>query len=105
MPSKKAKGKRKKTRDKLKSRGKATVNKLLQEIPVGATVNILINSSRHDGMPDARFHGFTGKVVKKQGSAVFVDVGKLNKKVLVGPAHISVVTNGQDNKEKQKVAA
>ena len=43
MASKKAKGKRAHTRDKFKKRGsKATVNKLLQEIPIGTKIDIKI---------------------------------------------------------------
>ncbi len=93
MAGKAAKGKRAKTRHSHRNKGgKVTVNKLLQQIPVGAKVDIKINSSVHSGMPFRRYQGMTGMVIGKQGSAYFVSVSKLGKqmKVLAGPAHLTI---------------
>jgi len=103
MPSKKAKGKRSKTRDKLKSRGKVTVNKLLQQIPEGAKVDIVIESSVHSGIPDKRFHGFTGKVIGKQGRAYLIKLEKQGVKLVVGAAHLNV--SEAEKKQEVKVQA
>ena len=93
MACKKARGKRAKTRHSHTKKGSmATVNKLLQQIPVGSTVDIKINPSVHSGIPFRRYQGLTGTVTRKQGSAYFVAVSKLNKEmsVLVGPAHLNI---------------
>jgi large subunit ribosomal protein L21e len=95
MSSKKAKGKRAKTRDKLKRRRpKPTVNALLKELKESASVEIKIDSSIHAGIPHHRFHGRTGKVKKKQGSSYLVEVsdGNKTKTVLVGAAHLHEVS-------------
>ena len=93
MPSKKAKGKRAKSRHKMKKKGpKVTVNKLLQVIPEGATVDVHIDSSVHAGLPGLRYKGKTGTVIGKQGSAflVEVNVGKHSRILVVGPAHLRI---------------
>lgn len=93
MAGKAAKGKRAKTRHShTKKGGKVTVNKLLQQVPIGAKVDIRIDPSVHAGIPFRRYHGMTGTVIGKQGTSYYVSVSKLGKqmKVLVGPAHITV---------------
>ncbi|HZX34748.1 MAG TPA: hypothetical protein VFF09_05195 [archaeon] len=93
MASKKARGIRKKTRHKISGKGsKVTVNRLLQEIPQGTSVDIKIDASIHSGMPQSRYHGYTGKVEGKQGRAYIVSASKGNKKVslIIGPAHLHV---------------
>jgi len=106
MPSKKAKGKRSKTRSLMtKKTSKVTVNKILQEIPVGSKVDIKIDSSIHSGLPSKNFHGFTGEVLEKQGRAFVVSVskGKQVVKLIVGPAHLTISKGS--NKAVEEVAA
>ncbi|MEK6958230.1 MAG: 50S ribosomal protein L21e [archaeon] len=112
MPSKKAKGPRKKSRDLLKKKGPdVTVNKMLQEIPIGSKVDIRIDSSVHSAMPPTRYQGFTGTVTGKRGVAFMVAVSKGNKPVelIVHPAHLTISRGtGQQQKkenERAKVAA
>lgn len=117
MASKAARGKRAKTRNKISRKGpKVTVNKLLQEIAVGRQVDIVINASvQGSGMPFRRFHGMTGTVVGKQGSAFRVSLYQGNQPVelIVGPAHLRVSAGVQapqgrgedDDDDDEKVAA
>ncbi len=93
MASKAAKGKRAKTRHKISSKtSKVTVNKLLQQIPIGSMVDIKINSSIHGGMPFRRHHGETGKVIGKLGRAFVVSIHQGNQplELIVGPAHLNI---------------
>jgi len=104
MPSKKAKGKRAKSRHKMKKRGpKVTVNKMLQEIPDGSKVDIHIDSSVHAGLPDKRYKGETGTVIRKQGSAFMVHLkaGKQDRLLVVGPAHLRISKGVKAPAEKE----
>ena len=110
MACKKARGKRSNTRHLMRKRtSKVTVNKLLQEIPIDTVVDLKIDSSIHAGLIDTRFHGKTGTVVGKQGSAFIVAVSKGNKKVklIVGPAHLNISkgVKVKEEPEEVKVAA
>ncbi len=101
MAGKASKGKRAKTRHSHhNSGGKVTVNKLLQQIPIGSQVDIRINGSIHSGMPFRRYQGMTGTVISRQGSAYFVSVSKLGKqmKVLAGPAHLTISKGSSANR-------
>ncbi len=94
MASKKARGKRAKTRDKFSRRGsKVTVNKLLQDFEENSRVIIKTNSSIHEGIPFRRFHGKIGTVIGKQGRAFKVEFkdGNLSKQLIVGAAHLMPV--------------
>lgn len=92
MASKKARGKRAKTRSLLKRRNipRPSVNKYLQVFEKGQKVRVKIDPSVHSGMPDARYQGFTGIVIGKQGRMFNVKVkkGYLTKHVLLGAAHL-----------------
>lgn len=94
MANKKAKGKRAKTRRKMKKGNeKVTVNKLLRKIDLGSTAQVNINSSVHSGLPFRRFQGLTGKVKEKRGNAYIVklrDGGKW-KEVIAHPAHLKIL--------------
>lgn len=97
MTNKKAKGKRAKTRDKFRKRtGKASVSRLLQDVPEGARVEVNINPSIHSGMPMRRFQGAVGTVGKARGRAICVDVvlGNKPKEIIVHPAHLKVISTG-----------
>ena len=96
MTNKKAKGIRAKTRDKLKNKsGKTSVNKLLAELPVGGNVQIIIDSSRHEGMPHHRYHGLSGTISGRKGRAYVIAVNKGNnrKSVVTTPAHLKVISS------------
>ena len=94
MANKAAKGWRAKTRHKISSKGsKVTVNQLLKEIQLGSKVDIKIKAAEQGhGMPFRRYHGMTGTVVGKQGSAFKVSLYNGNQPVelLIGPAHLQV---------------
>jgi large subunit ribosomal protein L21e len=106
MASKKAKGKRAKTRNKLtRKQGKLTINKILPDFETGETVQVVIDSAVHSGMPHSRFHGLTGKVTGKQGKVYSVELKKGDKdaELFVHPAHLKVVKNLE--KSSDRVAA
>ncbi len=92
MVNKKAKGKRAKTRDKYKSRGKPTVNKQVRELEKGTTVHIVPNSAFHSALPHHRYTGRTGTVSKKRGFAyeILVRVGNTIKTLVTSPVHLKV---------------
>ncbi len=77
---------RKKPRD----RGITSITRALQEFEEGDSVNIVIDSSVHKGMPHPRFQGHTGKVEGKQGGSylVGIDVGKKHKTLIVRSEHL-----------------
>ena len=91
MVNKKAKGKRAKTRSKLKKKtGDATVNQILRPLNAGAKVQVNIRPEMHSGMPPAIYQGTFGIVKQKQGEAYKVDVkkGKLEKTLIVHGIHL-----------------
>jgi len=77
---------RKKPRD----RGINSITRSLQEFEKGESVNIVIDSSVHKGMPHIRFQGYTGKIEGKQGEAylVGIDDGKKHKTLIIKPDHL-----------------
>lgn len=93
----KSKGKRSKTRKKLRKkvrdRGKIPTSKITQDFPEGTKVNIKINPSITDGQPHARFHGKTGTITGKQGRGYKIAIREGNKikKVISRPEHLEKV--------------
>jgi len=77
---------RKKPRD----RGLKSITRSLQEFEKGESVNIVIDSSVHKGMPHIRFQGYTGKIEGKQGEAYLVGItdGKKHKTLIIKPDHL-----------------
>lgn len=91
MVNKKAKGKRGKTRSKLKKKaGKATVNQLLRPFKEKDKVQVDIKPEMHGGMPASIYQGVSGFVEGKQGGAYRVKAkkGKLEKTLLVQGIHL-----------------
>lgn len=91
MSCKKARGKRAKTRSKICCKGgKLTVNKLLRKFEKGSSVQVVIDSSLHSGMPFKNFHGCPGVVVGEQGKVFVVDVkqGAAKKRILAHAGHL-----------------
>ena len=96
MASKKARGKRAKTRAKLR-RGrkdtKLTVNKQLEVLGIGQKVQVIINSGVHSTLPDSRYQGLVGKVTGYRGRAFEVRIkkGNITKDLIVKSAHLKLI--------------
>lgn len=90
----KSHGFRKRTRDKLsksvRARGISPVSRAIQDFDDGDMVHIILDPSKHRGMPHPKFHGKTGKVVGKRGRAFILEVkdGNRTKNVIVIPEHL-----------------
>jgi len=88
-------GMRKKTRDKLsktvRTRGISPVVRAIQEFKEGDKVHVLIDPSKHKGMPHPKFHGRTGEIVGKRGRAFILKItdGKSSKTVISIPEHLN----------------
>ena len=91
---KRSKGIRSKSRNilrkKPRDRGLSPITRALQQFEEGDSVNIVIDSSVHKGMPHIRFHGYTGKVEGMQGDSylVGIDVGKKHKTLIIRSDHL-----------------
>ena len=77
---------RKKPRD----RGISSITRALQQFEEGDSVNIVIDSAVHKGMPHIRFHGYTGKIEGKQGCSYVVGIndGNKHKSLVIRPEHL-----------------
>lgn len=110
MANKKAKGKRAKTRSKLKRRYRPlTISRLFADFDIGQRVQVVIDSAVHSGMPSRRFHGLVGTVVKKQGKVFCVSLKNGNKELelFVHPAHLRALGTAKIEQAKpvmEKVA-
>jgi large subunit ribosomal protein L21e len=88
-------GMRKKTRDKLskkvRARGISPVVRAIQDFKEGDKVHVLIDPSKHKGMPHPKFHGKTGEVIGKRGRAFVLKVadGDASKTVIAIPEHLA----------------
>ena len=91
---KRSKGIRSKSRNilrkKPRQRGIKSITKALQQFEEGESVNIVIDSSVHKGMPHIRFHGYTGKVEGMQGDSYMVGIndGKKHKVLIIRSEHL-----------------
>ena len=91
---KRSKGIRSKSRNILKKkprdRGLSSITRALQQFEEGDSVDIVIDSSVHKGMPHIRFHGYTGKVEGMQGDSylVGIEVGKKHKTLIIRSDHL-----------------
>ena len=91
---KRSKGIRSKSRNLLRKkpreRGIHSITRALQHFKEGESVNIVIDSSVHKGMPHIRFHGYTGKVEGKQGGSYLVGIndGKKHKTLIIRSEHL-----------------
>ena len=81
---------RKLLRKKPRERGIHSITRALQQFEEGESVNIVIDSSVHKGMPHIRFHGCTGKVEGKQGGSYLVGIndGKKHKTLIIRSEHL-----------------
>lgn len=85
-------GYRRKTRHlrvKLRDRGKIKIRKYMQEFEEGDIVSISINP-RYQNIPHPRFQGKSGRVVKKQGRAYYVQIKDKDKtkQIISNPEHL-----------------
>ena len=91
---KRSKGLRSKSRQILRKkpskRGIKSITRALQEFQEGESVNIVIDSGVHKGMPHIRFHGHTGKIEGKQGNSYIVGIldGNKHKSLIIRPDHL-----------------
>lgn len=87
-------GMRRKTRDKLsktvRARGISPVVRAIQEFEPGQKVHVLIDPSKHKGMPHPRFHGRTGEITGKRGRAFVLKItdGNSVKTLIALPEHL-----------------
>lgn len=81
---------RKILRKKPRDRGMKSISRALQQFKEGESVNIVIDSSMHRGMPHIRFHGKTGKIEGKQGNSYLVGLndGKKHKTLIIRSEHL-----------------
>ncbi len=91
---KRSKGIRSKSRQILRKnprdRGLKSITRALQEFEGGESVNIVIDSAMHKGMPHIRFQVYTGKVEGKQGESYLVGIndGKKHKTLIIRSEHL-----------------
>jgi len=91
MPNKKAKGKRAKTRRKLKRKGtRLTIAQLLKKPDVGARIQVNIDSSVHAGLPPKKYQGMIGKVLEHRRLCVEVEMEN-GKSMSLHPVHLKVL--------------
>ncbi len=85
---------RKILRKKPRDRGMKSISRALQQFKEGESVNIVIDSSIHRGMPHIRFHGKTGKIEGKQGNSYLVGLndGKKHKTLIIRSEHLRRVS-------------
>lgn len=81
---------RKILRKKPRDRGIKSITRALQEFGDGESVNIVIDSAIHKGMPHIRFQGYTGIVEGKQGESYLVGIndGKKHKTLIIRSEHL-----------------
>jgi len=91
---KRSKGIRSKSRNILRKRprdrGIKSITRALQQFEQGDSVNIVIDSAVHKGMPHIRFQGYTGKIEGKQGESYLVGIndGKKHKTLIIRSEHL-----------------
>jgi len=87
-------GFRRKTRDKLsktvRGRGVSPVVRAIQEFLPGEKVHVLLDPSKHKGMPHPKFHGRTGEITGKRGRAFVLKItdGDSTKTLIARPEHL-----------------
>ncbi|MFH1376955.1 MAG: 50S ribosomal protein L21e [Candidatus Woesearchaeota archaeon] len=87
-------GFRRKTRQKLRKnvrdKGKISITNYIKKLSEGDSVQLKAEPAVQKGMYFPRFHGKTGKVIKKQGTNYYVEVKDGNKKklILIHPVHL-----------------
>jgi large subunit ribosomal protein L21e len=84
-----------KSRDKMskkvRARGISPVVRAIQDFQLGDRVHIILDPSRHKGMPNPKFHGRTGEVIGTRGRAFLLKVtdGNASKTIISLPEHLT----------------
>jgi len=84
-----------KSRDKMtkkvRARGISPVVRAIQDFELGDHVHIILDPSRHKGMPNPKFHGRTGEVIGIRGRAFLLKVtdGNASKTIISLPEHLT----------------
>ena len=95
--AKRSKGLRSKSRRKLtkhpRKRGLYPVSKVIQELPLGTKVAIILDPSSVKGQPHPRYHGRVGVVRERRGRAYVLEVrdGGSTKRIISRPEHLRMV--------------
>ncbi|MCX8178975.1 MAG: 50S ribosomal protein L21e [Candidatus Aenigmarchaeota archaeon] len=91
----KSKGPHRRTRRilKRKLREKFTVNRFLQQFPVGTKVMIDLVPGQPKGRPFKRFIGKTGVVIDKRGESYIIKIkdGGKEKQIISRPEHLKQI--------------
>jgi len=91
----KSKGPHRRTRRilKRKLREKVTVNRMLQEFPIGSKVVIDLVPSQPKGRPFKRFAGKSGTVIDKRGDSYIIKLmdGSKEKMIISRPEHLKLL--------------
>ncbi len=87
-------GSRMKMRKKVSERGFPKVNDLVKKFEIGDLAAIKINPSEHSGMPYHGFQGYTGRIVRKQGSSyvVAIKIGSVHKEIVASSVHLKKIS-------------
>ena len=95
--ARRSKGLRSKSRDKLTKhpsrRGLPSPSKVIQELPMGTRVAIMLDPSVVKGQPHPRYHGRIGIIEERRGRAYVVGIrdGGSIKKIISRPEHLRMV--------------
>lgn len=71
-------------------RGLPPITRIIKTFEIGDKAAVVIDGRILKGQPHSSFHGNTGTIVGKQGTAYYLDVriGGLHKKILLAPVHL-----------------
>ncbi|MBN2230926.1 MAG: 50S ribosomal protein L21e [Candidatus Thorarchaeota archaeon] len=74
----------------VREKGLNSPSNVLVDYDIGQSVDIVIDSGFHKGMPHKRYHGKTGVVKGLRGRAIIVDVGldKATRTLIVRREHL-----------------
>ncbi|MBY9002066.1 MAG: 50S ribosomal protein L21e [Candidatus Heimdallarchaeota archaeon] len=77
-------------RKNVRERGMRPLDYLLSDFSEGDVVDVILDSAEHKGMPHRRFHGKTGRVLRKQGKAyvVLIKQGQAMKQITARKEHL-----------------
>ncbi|MEM7813850.1 MAG: 50S ribosomal protein L21e [Candidatus Aenigmatarchaeota archaeon] len=87
----KSRGQRARTRYKMQAKRQPAPNDFLKRFEPGQAVHVCLQPNiRGQGYSYTPFHGLTGKVIGKRGSAYVVQIrdGRAQKKLVLSPVHL-----------------
>lgn len=76
----------------VRSKGKISIRKYMQEFKEGERAAIVLDSS-YPSIPYPKFQGKTGKIIGSRGRAYYLEIkdGGKTKKIIVTPEHLKKV--------------